>query len=68
MVVRFAILLAAAALAATGFTASALALSQGQTDQAIAFAWPSIAVAILLAISLPGNSIFSRSTDQAGLK
>jgi len=68
MVIRFAIMLAAAALAATGFTASALALTQGQTDQAIAFAWPSIAVAILLALSFPGNTIFARQTDQAGLK
>ncbi|MBO6796147.1 hypothetical protein [Maricaulis sp.] len=68
MVIRFTIMLAAAALAATGFTASALALTQGQTDQAIAFAWPSIAVAILLAFSLPGNTILSREADQAGLK
>lgn len=68
MVIRFTIMLAAAALAATGFTASALALTQGQTDQAIAFAWPSVAVAILLAFSLPGNTILSRQADQAGLK
>ncbi|WP_412545267.1 hypothetical protein [Maricaulis sp. MIT060901] len=68
MVIRFTIMLAAAALAATGFTASALALTQGQTDQAIAFAWPSVAVAILLAFSLPGNTILSREADQAGLK
>jgi len=61
-------MLAAAALATTGFTASALALSQGQTDQAIAFAWPSVAVAILLALSFPGKTIFARQPDQAGLK
>lgn len=68
MVIRFTIMLAAAALAATGFTASALALTQGQTDQAIAFAWPSVAVAILLALSVPKNAILARQTDQAGLK
>ena len=63
MVIRFTIMLAAAALAATGFTASALALTQGQTDQAIAFAWPSVAVAILLAFSLPGNTTLARQAD-----
>ena len=65
MVVRLAIMLTAAALAATGFTASALALTQGQTDQAIAFAWPSIAVAILLGLAVPSKPLLRA---QAGLK
>jgi hypothetical protein len=48
-----AMLLTAATVSAGGLTASALSLTQGQTDQAIAFGWPAIAVAFIIIMLLP---------------
>ena len=50
---RLVVLLAAAIVAATGFTAAAWSLSRGQTDQAIAFGWPALAVILAVAILFP---------------
>ncbi|WP_297730682.1 hypothetical protein [uncultured Maricaulis sp.] len=48
-----AMLLTAATVSAGGLTASAFSLTQGQTDQAIAFGWPAIAVAFVIVMLLP---------------
>ncbi|OLF71077.1 hypothetical protein AWH62_13550 [Maricaulis sp. W15] len=48
-----AMLLTAATVTAGGLTASAFSLTQGQTDQAIAFGWPAIAVAFVVVMLLP---------------
>lgn len=51
------ILLAAAAVSAlSGLTAGALSLMGGAVDQAVAFTWPGLAVAISLALVVPGKS------------
>ncbi|WP_323763016.1 hypothetical protein [Maricaulis sp.] len=46
-------LLSAATVTAGGLTASAFSLTQGQTDQAIAFGWPAIAVAFVVVMLAP---------------
>lgn len=48
-----AMLLSAATVTAGGLTASAFSLTQGQTDQAIAFGWPAIAVAFVVVMLVP---------------
>ena len=48
-----AMLLTAATVTAGGLTASAFSLTQGQTDQAIAFGWPAIAVAFVIVMLMP---------------
>ncbi len=48
-----AMLLTAATVSAGGLSASAYSLTQGQTDQAIAFGWPAIAVAFVIVMLLP---------------
>ncbi|WP_417468475.1 hypothetical protein [Maricaulis sp.] len=53
---RLAMTVAAALLTTTGLTAAAYSLTQGQTDQAIAFGWPAIAIAIAFAIVIPSQS------------
>ena len=58
---RLAMIVAAAVLTAAGLTAAAYSLTQGQTDQAIAFGWPAIAIAIAFAIVIPSHS---RATSQ----
>tara|TARA_R110000868_G_scaffold2384_7_gene17752 strand:- start:33622 stop:33858 length:237 start_codon:yes stop_codon:yes gene_type:complete len=53
---RLAMSVAAAVLTAVGLTAAAYSLTLGETDQAIAFGWPAIAVAIAFAIFIPAHS------------
>ena len=53
MAFRLIVLLTAATLSSAGFTAAAWSLTRSQTDQAIAFGWPAIAVAITVAILVP---------------
>ncbi len=53
---RLAMTVAAALLTTLGLTAAAYSFTQGQTDQAIAFAWPAIALAIAFAIIIPSQS------------
>lgn len=48
-----AMLLTAATVTTGGLTASAFSLTQGQTDQAIAFGWPAIAVAFVVVMLVP---------------
>jgi len=48
-----AMLLTAATVTTGGLTASAFSLTQGQTDQAIAFGWPAIAVAFVIVMLMP---------------
>ncbi|WP_300542787.1 hypothetical protein [Maricaulis sp.] len=55
MGIRLTMLLAAAMIAAAGLTASAWSLSQGQPDQAIAFGWPPLSIAILMALLVPSG-------------
>ncbi len=55
MLFRVLMLLAAAGLTAAGITASAYSLSHGQTDQAIAFAWPAIAAIIAFGLIMPSQ-------------
>jgi uncharacterized membrane protein YkvI len=50
---RLVALLAAATLSSAGFTAAAWSLTRGETDQAIAFGWPALAVAITVAVLIP---------------
>ena len=52
---RLTMTLIAAMIAATGLTASAFSLSQGATDQAIAFGWPAIAVALSILVLTPSR-------------
>ncbi|SDL85861.1 hypothetical protein [Maricaulis salignorans] len=53
---RLAMTVAAALLTTIGLTAAAYNFTQGQTDQAIAFGWPAIAIAIAFAIVIPSQS------------
>ncbi|MBR9827013.1 MAG: hypothetical protein GYB36_14630 [Alphaproteobacteria bacterium] len=53
MVFRILMMLAAAAMTAAGITAAAFSLTHGQTDQAIAFAWPALASIIALGLMMP---------------
>jgi|TARA_R110002126_G_scaffold82066_2_gene201555 hypothetical protein len=53
---RLAMTVAAALLTATGLTAAAYSFTQGETDQAIAFGWPAIAIAIAFGIFIPSQS------------
>ena len=62
MGMRLAMLILAALIAVTGLTASAWSLSRGQTDQAIAFGWPSIAVIMVLALFLPARKTLLQPT------
>ena len=55
MGIRLAMLIFAVLVALTGLSASAWSLSRGETDQAIAFGWPSIAVIMVLALFLPAR-------------
>ena len=55
-------LLAAALMTTAGFTASAWSLTQGQTDQAIAFGWPTLAVAVTLALMIPASKTAAGKT------
>jgi TRAP-type C4-dicarboxylate transport system permease small subunit len=59
---RLAMLLAAALMTTAGFTASAWSLTQGQTDQAIAFGWPTLAVAVTLALMIPASKTAAGKT------
>ncbi len=62
MAMRLVLLIFAALVALTGLTASAWSLSRGETDQAIAFGWPSIAVIMLLALFLPAGKSLLQPT------
>ncbi len=53
MVFRILMMLAAAGMTATGVTAAAYSLTTGQTDQAIAFAWPALASIIAFGLMMP---------------
>lgn len=64
MVIRLVMLIAAVLTTAAGFSASAYSLTQGQTDQAIAFAWPSLAISIAIALVIPKR----RQRAEAGVK
>lgn len=55
MVFRILMMLAAASVTTLGVTAAALSLTHGQTDQAIAFAWPALAASIALCLMIPGH-------------
>lgn len=48
-------LLAAAVMTAAGATAAAYSLTTGQTDQAIAFAWPALAAIIAIGLMMPAR-------------
>ncbi|MHA6287538.1 hypothetical protein [Maricaulis sp. CAU 1757] len=50
---RLAMMLIAGAASAAGFSAVAWSLVNGQTDQAIAYAWPIIGLTILFALIVP---------------
>ena len=50
---RLIVLLVAALLTSAGITAAAWSLTRGETDQAIAFGWPALAVAVTVAILVP---------------
>ena len=50
---RLIVLLIAALLTSAGITAAAWSLTRGETDQAIAFGWPALAVAVTVAILVP---------------
>jgi hypothetical protein len=69
-----AMLLTAATVTAGGLTASAFSLTQGQTDQAIAFGWPAIAVAFVIVMLLPTGKRRDRARhdrhrqDERGVK
>lgn len=65
MVVRILLLLGAAVMTAIGITASAFSLSNGQTDQAIAFAWPALASIIAFGLMMPTSQ---KSQVEAGRK
>lgn len=66
-----AMLLTAATVTTGGLTASVFSLTQGQTDQAIAFGWPAIAVAFVVVMLVP-NGRRRRKTqdnqDERGVK
>lgn len=53
---RLILLVAAALSALSGLTAGALSLMGGAVDQAVAFTWPGLAIAISLALAIPGES------------
>lgn len=58
MIYRLILLLSAAIIALLGLGVSAFAMSQGATDQAIAFGWPSLGASLLLALLVPhSNSV-----------
>ena len=50
---RLIVLLIAALPTSAGITAAAWSLTRGETDQAIAFGWPALAVAVTVAILVP---------------
>ncbi|WP_203291619.1 hypothetical protein [Maricaulis parjimensis] len=52
---RLIMLIIATLVALAGLTASAWSLSRGETDQAIAFGWPSLAVIMVLALFIPAR-------------
>ena len=52
---RLVVLLAAALVTTVGLSAAAWSLGHGQTDQAIAFGWPALAVGILVALMTPAG-------------
>jgi len=56
MVVRILMLLGAAVSTAAGVTAAAYSFSAGQTDQAIAFAWPALAMSIAFGLMMPSRN------------
>lgn len=53
MIVRLAMLAAASLTTLGGVSASAYSFTQGATEQAIAFGWPALAVALALALLAP---------------
>jgi peptidoglycan/LPS O-acetylase OafA/YrhL len=53
MIVRLAMLACAALTAVGGLSASAYSVTQGATDQAIAFGWPTVAIALAIAMLAP---------------
>ncbi len=59
---RLAMLIFAALVAVAGLTASAWSLSRGETDQAIAFGWPAIAVIMILVLALPARKTLLQPT------
>ena len=59
-----AMLLSAATVTAGGLTASAFSLTQGQTDQAIAFGWPAIAVAFVVVMLMPTGRRRRKAPDR----
>jgi len=61
---RLVALLAAAIATTTGFTAAAWSLSRGQTDQAIAFGWPALAVILTVAVLFPVGRLRSAPASQ----
>ena len=58
-----AMLLGAATITAGGLTASAFSLTQGQTDQAIAFGWPALAIACVMAMLVPSGRRRRKTPD-----
>lgn len=63
MGIRLTLMIVTYLIAITGVTASAYSLTQGQTDQAIAFAWPAIALATAIAIMIPARRAAQRPVE-----
>jgi len=55
MSLRLPMTIIAALITAAGVTASAYSLTLGEIDQAIAFGWPPLAVALLIVLAMPSR-------------
>jgi hypothetical protein len=65
MIVRLAMLATASLTAVGGLTASAYSITQGATDQAIAFGWPTLAIALAIVMLAPSRRGRANTTDAA---
>ncbi len=68
MAIRLALMIAAAAVAIAGITAAAYSFSLGHADQAIAFGWPALSIATMIAIMIPARRRSTATPQAGGLK
>lgn len=68
MAIRLALMIAAASVALTGLTAAAYSFSLGHSDQAIAFGWPALSIATMIAIMIPARRRAQSAIEAGGAK
>ena len=62
---RLVMTLVAACVLTAGFAAAAWSMTRGQVEQAIAFGWPALSIAVAIAVALPPRSGQARKRRDA---